>query len=128
LIRLPYQTNILYHWDSVLYARALVDFDVSESQPHPPGYLFYVGAARLAQLVFGDANASLVAVSLLGGALAVLLTYLVGRQLYGRGAAVAAALLLAAAPPFWLYSGVAYPYTVLACGSLALAGLAVAYW
>jgi 4-amino-4-deoxy-L-arabinose transferase-like glycosyltransferase len=127
-MRLPYQTNTLYHWDSVLYARALAAFDVSESQPHPPGYLFYVGTARLAQLALGDANASLVAVSLLAGALAVLLTYLVGRQLFGRGVGVAAALLLATAPPFWLYSGVAYPYTVLAAGSLALAGLAVAYW
>ncbi|HLH21877.1 MAG TPA: glycosyltransferase family 39 protein [Chloroflexota bacterium] len=127
-MRLPYQTNTLYHWDSVLYARALAAFDVSESQPHPPGYLFYVGAARLAQLALGDANASLVAVSLLGGALAVLLTYVVGRQLFGRGAGIAAALLLATAPPFWLYSGVAYPYTVLASGSLALAGLTVAYW
>jgi 4-amino-4-deoxy-L-arabinose transferase-like glycosyltransferase len=128
LMRWPYQTTTLYHWDSVLYARALASFDVSESQPHPPGYLFYVGAARLAQLLLGDANASLVAVSLLGGALAVLLAYLVGRQLFGRGAGVAAALLLATAPPFWLYSGVAYPYTLLASGSLALAGLAVAYW
>ena len=128
LVRLPYQTNSLYHWDSVLYARALAAFDVSESQPHPPGYLLYVGAARLAALVLGDANASLVAVSLIAGALAVLLTYVVGRQLFGRGAGIAAALLLATAPPFWLYSGVAYPYTVLAAGSLALAGLGVAYW
>ncbi len=128
LMRLPYQTNTLYHWDSVLYARALAHFDVSESQPHPPGYLFYVGAARLAQLALGDANASLVAVSLLAGALAVALTYLVGRRLYGRGTGIAAALLLATAPPFWLYAGVAYPYTVLAAGSLALAGLALAHW
>jgi hypothetical protein len=128
LMRVPYQTGTLYHWDSVLYARALADFDVSESQPHPPGYLFYVGAARLVQLALGDPNASLVAISLLGGALAVLLTYLVGRQLFGRGAGIAAALLLATAPPFWLYSGVAYPYTLLASGSVALAGLAVAYW
>jgi hypothetical protein len=128
LMRLPYQTNTLYHWDSVLYARALADFDVSQSQPHPPGYPFYVGAARLSQLALGDANASLVAVSLLGGALAVLLTYLVGRQLFGRGVGVAAALILATAPPFWLYGGVAYPYTLLASGSVALAGLAVAYW
>src|SRR5579885_2931391 len=67
-IRLPFQTTVLYHWDSVLYARALAGFDVSESRPHPPGYLLYVGAARLAQLVLHDASASLVAVSQLGGA------------------------------------------------------------
>jgi Dolichyl-phosphate-mannose-protein mannosyltransferase len=127
-MRLPFQTVVLYHWDSVLYALALSDFDVAESRPHPPGYLFYVATARLAQLVLGDANASLVAVSLVGGALAVALTYLLGRQLYGRGVGIAAALLLAAAAPFWYYSGVAYPYTVLASGSVGLALLAVRYW
>jgi hypothetical protein len=127
-MRLPFQTVVLYHWDSVLYALALTDFDVAESRPHPPGYLFYVATARLAQLALGDANASLVAVSLVGGALAVALTYLLGRQLYGRGVGVAAALLLAAATPFWYYSGVAYPYTLLASGSVGLALLAVRYW
>ena len=128
LMRLPYQTATLYHWDSVLYARALAQFDVAESQPHPPGYLFYVGAARLAQVALGDANASLVAVSVLGGMLAVGLVYLLGRHLYGRAVGVAAGLLLASAPTFWFYSGVAYPYTLLAAGSVGLAGLAVAYW
>src|SRR5437868_8685937 len=83
-LRLPFQTTVLYHWDSVLYARALAGFDVSESQPHPPGYLFYVAAARVAQLVLGDPNASLVAVSMLAAALTVVGVYLVGRYLYGR--------------------------------------------
>ncbi len=127
-IRLPFQTTVLYHWDSVLYARALAGFDVSESRPHPPGYLLYVGAARLAQLVLHDANASLVAVSQLGGALAVVFVYLLARQFYGRATALLAALLLATAPSFWYYSGVAYPYTVLASGSVGLAALGVAYW
>ncbi len=127
-MRLPFQTTVLYHWDSVLYALALADFNVAESRPHPPGYPFYVATARVAQLVLHDANASLVAVSLASGALAVALTYLVGRALYGRGVGGGAALLLAAATPFWYYSGVAYPYTVLASGSLALAGLGLAYW
>ncbi|HLI27175.1 MAG TPA: hypothetical protein VKZ60_08900 [Chloroflexota bacterium] len=127
-IRLPFQTTVLYHWDSVLYARALNQFDVSQSQPHPPGYLFYVLVARGAQVLLHDPNASLVAVSLAGGALAVALTYLAGRLLFGRLVGVLAALLLAVAPPFWYYSGVAYPYTVLAAGSAGLAVAGVAYW
>jgi hypothetical protein len=128
VMRLPFQTTVLYHWDSVLYARALAGFDVSESQPHPPGYLFYVAVARAAQLVLSDPNGSLVAVSMLAAALTVVGVYLVGRCLYGRDVAIAAALLLATATPFWYYSGVAYPYTVLAGGSAALAGLGAAYW
>ena len=127
-MRLPYQSATLYHWDSVLYARALAEFDVSESQPHPPGYLFYVGAARLAQVALGDANASLVAVSLVGGVVAVALVYLLGRLLYGRAVGAVAGMLLATAPTFWFYSGVAYPYTLLAAGSVGLAALALVYW
>lgn len=128
VIRLPFQTTVLYHWDSVLYARALTQFDVSQSQPHPPGYLFYVLAALLAQVALREPNSSLVAVSLAGGALAVALTYLAGRLLFGRLTGALAALLLAVAPPFWFYSGVAYPYTVLAAGSAGLAVVAVLYW
>ena len=33
-MRLPFQTVGLYHWDSVLYALALSDFNVAESRPH----------------------------------------------------------------------------------------------
>ena len=127
-MRLPFQTTVLYHWDSVLYARALAEFDVSQSQPHPPGYLFYVLAGRLGQGLLHDPNAGLVAVSLVGGALAVGLTYLAGRLLFNRAVGALAAILLAVAPPFWYYSGVAYPYTVLAAGSAGLAAASVAYW
>lgn len=126
-MRLPFQTTMLYHWDSVLYARALAHFDVSESQPHPPGYLLYVGTARAVQLVLGDANRSLVAVSLLASLMAVGLLYLLALRMFSRWVAVAAALLLATAPTFWFYSGVAYPYTALAAASIGLVGLAVAY-
>ncbi|MBI4492168.1 MAG: DUF2723 domain-containing protein [Chloroflexi bacterium] len=123
-LRLPFQAEALYAWDSVLYARALDGFNVVDGRPHPPGYLFYVGLARAIEALVGDPNRSLVLASLLGGALAVGLLALLGRLLVGWPAALVAAALLAASPLFWFYSEVAYPYTVLAAGAIALALLA----
>ena len=68
LVRLPFGSEYLWAWDSVLYARALEDFDVSAGRPHPPGYLFYVLSARVAAFLTGDANAGLVLVSIVAGA------------------------------------------------------------
>src|SRR2546423_1475697 len=44
--RLPFVTNDLWAWDSVLYARALeqgfhVGFHLADQRPQAPGYLFY---------------------------------------------------------------------------------------
>ena len=46
--RWPYRARMLYNWDAVQFALALTEFDVAKHQPHPPGYLLYVGLGRLA--------------------------------------------------------------------------------
>src|SRR5947207_872187 len=70
LSRLPFVADRLWEWDSVLYARALehgfhVDAVLAGMRPHPPGYIFYVGAADVAKLVGLDSDHALVAVSVL---------------------------------------------------------------
>jgi hypothetical protein len=116
--RWPMRTRVLAYWDSILYARALDAFTIVLHQPQPPGYFFYVQAARLARWLTGaDANGAYVWVSLAA-------VYLVATALYGRAAGLAAALLTLTAVAPWAYSGVAYPYTVLALGSTLLGGLA----
>jgi 4-amino-4-deoxy-L-arabinose transferase-like glycosyltransferase len=126
LTRLPFVTHSLWAWDSVLYARALeqgfhVDHVFAEQRPHPPGYLFYVGLAALFRSALGDANAALVAVSLLGTLLAVVAVFLLGRRFGGTRAGTIAALAFALNPVVWLYGEVAYPYTLLAFLVAALA-------
>ena len=126
--RLPFATQTLWAWDSVLYARALehgfhVDFDLADQRPHAPGYLLYVAAAWLARAVVVDSNAALVLVSMLASAAAAALLYLFARRFVSRGASLAAAAAFAASPLTWTYSEVAYPYAVLALGSVTLAAL-----
>ena len=45
---------MLYNWDAVQFALALREFDVAKHQPHPPGYLLYVGLGRLLNASLGD--------------------------------------------------------------------------
>ena len=120
----PMRTRVLAFWDSILYARALQEFTIVAHQPQPPGYFFYVMAGRLARALGApDANMAYVFVSLAATALLVPVIYLVGVWLYSRAVGLGAALLAATAVAPWAYSGIAYPYTVLALGSAVLGGL-----
>jgi hypothetical protein len=125
LVRLPFATTQLWAWDSVLYARALelgfhVDADPSGSRPHPPGYIWYVGAAQLARAVLDDSNAALVLLSIVASAAGAALLWLLASRWVRPGTAIVIALAFAASPLVWTYSEVAYPYTLLALVSLVL--------
>ena len=124
--RLPFATHILWAWDSVLYARALeqgfhVGVDLADQRPHPPGYLFYVGAAAAARLFTGDSNAALVVISVLASGLTAAAVYLLCRKYADRALAVVVALGAATAPLVWTYSEIAMPYALLGLLSIALA-------
>lgn len=128
LSRVPFRSSFFYAWDSVLYTRALDDFDVTLHQPQPPGHIFYVGLIKMANALIGDPNAAMVWVSILAAAGAVVALYALGRRMFGRGVGLAAALMLATSLSFWAYSEVAYPYTLLALLSVAIAGLVYRTW
>ncbi|HEX9437497.1 MAG TPA: hypothetical protein VGA16_10125 [Candidatus Limnocylindria bacterium] len=112
--RAVFASGYLWAWDSVLYARAIGDFDVASGRPHPPGYLFYVLLARAATWSTGEANAGLVLVSMIAGAATCAAGFLIGARIFGAAVGVLAAAILIADPLLWHYSEVAYPYTVLA--------------
>jgi hypothetical protein len=131
LSRLPFVSQHLWAWDSVLYARALedgfhVDYALAGQRPHPPGYLLYVATAAVARLVTLDSNAALVAVSAIASALAVAALFLFARRLVPDDIAAIAALGFALDPLVWQYSVVAYPYTLLSLLSIALVACFVA--
>lgn len=125
LTRIPFQTDNLWAHDSVLYARAIERFDPLDQRPQPPGYLYYVLLLRAVYAVTADANRAMTLVSLLAGASAIALLYLLAARLYDERTARASAIFLLTAVTFWAYGGVAYPYTLLAALSI---GCALLFW
>lgn len=126
--RIPFASQTLWAWDSVLYARALeqgyqVGVELVDQRPHPPGYIFYVGAAAAIRFLTHDSNAALVAVSVIASALTASAVYLLCRRFAERPLGVVAALGAAAAPLAWTYGEVAMPYALLGLLSVVLATL-----
>jgi hypothetical protein len=119
--RIPFQSHLLHHWDSVNFALGMEQFDVRLHQPHPPGYLLYVLLGRLVNLLVGDANASLVWISVVFGGLTVPVVYLLGRRLFGQTEAAISALFALTSPAFWFYGEVALTYILEAFFVTAIA-------
>ncbi|MCI0545980.1 MAG: DUF2723 domain-containing protein [Candidatus Rokubacteria bacterium] len=124
LSRWPYRARMLYNWDAVQFALALQEYDIAKHQPHPPGYLLYVGLARLLNAPLADPTAAYVALAMLMSAATTITVYYLARALYDRLTAAAAAALLAASPLFWFYGSVGLSYAAEAFGASLVALLA----
>jgi 4-amino-4-deoxy-L-arabinose transferase-like glycosyltransferase len=101
------RSHWLDDWDSVNFALALDDFDVTRHRPHPPGYPLYIAAGKFAQVFVADHAAALTLVSALAGAAVASMVYLLDRRYEDRSAALCATLIMALSPLFWLQSGLA---------------------
>jgi len=110
LSRWPYRARMLYNWDAVQFALALHEFDVAKHQPHPPGYLLYVGLGRLLNASLADPTLAYVALAMLFSAGSTFVLYWLARRLYDRATALIAASLLAVSPLFWFYGSVGLTY------------------
>ncbi len=111
LSRLPFRARMLYNWDAVQFALALREYDIGKHQPHPPGYILYVGLGRLANAWLGDPNAAYVVLAVAFSGLTTFVVFYLGCAMYGRATAVAAAAALAVSPLFWFYGSVGLSYT-----------------
>jgi hypothetical protein len=94
-------------WDSVQFALALDDFDVTRHQPHPPGYPVYIAAGKLIHLIVADHAAALTLLSSLSGAAVAAMFYILSRRYLVWSTALCATIILALMPLFWLQAGLA---------------------
>src|SRR5881628_4188550 len=124
LSRLPYRARMLYNWDAVQFALALREFDVAKHQPHPPGYLLYVLLGRLLNAWLGDPTFAYVGLAMLFSAATTFVVFWLGKRLYDRVTATAAAALLAVSPLFWFYGSVGLTYAGEAFGASLVAAFA----
>jgi hypothetical protein len=99
--RWPVRVGSLEELDSANYALAVREFSIAKHQPHPPGYLFFVGAARFVHLWISDPIEALTAVQVMSGALAVMLFYALLRLCMPPIWTLGATLLLTFSTPVW---------------------------
>jgi hypothetical protein len=119
--RWPYRARMLYNWDAVQFALALREFDIAKHQPHPPGYLLYVLLGRLLNAWLGDPTFAYVGLAMLFSAGTTFIVFWLGKRLYDRVVATAAAALLAVSPLFWFYGSVGLTYAGEAFGASLIA-------
>lgn len=112
LSRIPFRSRILYHWDSVNFAYAMREFNVAKEQPQPPGYIVYVWLCRAVDLLFGDPQTTMVWISIVASALAVVALYYLGKAMFDARTGLIAALLLATSPLVWFYGEIALPHSL----------------
>ncbi|MDH4135289.1 MAG: glycosyltransferase family 39 protein [Anaerolineae bacterium] len=108
--RLPFRSQIMYHWDCINFAMALQEFNLAKDQPHPPGYILYVYLGRLVNSIVPDRAVALTLISIVSGALAVVALFYLGRAIFNRKVGLIGALLLASCPLFWFYGEISLPH------------------
>jgi hypothetical protein len=112
ITRFVFRSHYLYDIDSVNFALALKRFDPSVHQPHPPGYFLYVYLGRMANVVFHDANAALVAMGIVFSCGAVAMIYAFTGDWFGRNAALFSGMIFVFSPLAWFHGTVALTYIV----------------
>jgi hypothetical protein len=120
LTRTVFRSRFLYDLDSVNFALALQRFDPAVHQPHPPGYFLYVCLGKLSNAMFHDANAALVAISILASCGTVAMIHLLASTWFGCSPARFAGLIFICSPLAWFHGTVALTYIVEACFSVVI--------
>jgi hypothetical protein len=127
--RLPFIPGQLYSFDEINLVYSMDKLDIRVSQPQPPGYPLFVAQMHLMRwLRFVRPESNLIALSILGSALALLALVWCGDRIFGGRTGLYAALLLAMHPSFW-YAGLSSALRIqLALVSAVVAGCAWQAW
>lgn len=112
LTRLPFQSQLLYHWDSVNMAYGIIDYNVLEGAPHFPGYIVYIAIAQLVNRLFNDPQTTMVVISTVSSGLAVSAMFYLGRAMFNTTTGIIAALFTMTSPLIWFYGEIALPHSL----------------
>jgi hypothetical protein len=121
ITRIPFASRFLYHMDSVQFALALDNYNITVHQPHPPGYFLYVMLGRLVHLFIDAANDVYIFISILFSGLTVLAVFYLGKALFDLRGGFLAAVFALSSPNLWFHGEVALSYVVEAFLSTAVA-------
>ena len=102
--------RFLYSGDSVNYALALDNYDITLHQPHPPGYALYILLAKPIHWLTGDANVALVIISIILSVALVYAVFYFAKTVYEERVAWMSVFLLMSSPMVWFHGQIALNY------------------
>lgn len=109
--RTPFVSKILYSWDAVQFSLALEKFNLQQHQPHPPGYILYIGLGKIINFFIDNPNNIYIIISILASFVIAILFYKFCKLLFNdKKFAIIATLVLIFIPYFWYYGEVASSY------------------
>jgi hypothetical protein len=112
LTRLPFQSQYLYHWDSVNMAFGMMDFDVLDGAPQFPGYIVYIVLAQALNSLVNDHQTTMLIIGIISSGLAVVAMFYLGRDMFNPTTGLIAALFIMTSPLVWFYGEIALPHTM----------------
>lgn len=118
------RSQYFYHWDGVQFGLALEHFDLSQHQPHPPGYILYIALGRIVNFFVNDPHTTLILLSILFSIGTFIVLFYFARSIFGKTNAYLSALFLIFVPIFLFHGSVALVYAVEAFWVILLAYLA----
>ncbi|MBD3853677.1 MAG: hypothetical protein IFJ96_02755, partial [Acidobacteria bacterium] len=122
--RFAYLANGPWEWDETLFARGILHFELAAHFPHPPGFPGWLAIGQALMPIVGDPLLALQLASAAFSVIALWLLAALGRRVAPPAVAVAAALVVLAAPGPWLYAVRGFSTTaaaVLALGAAVVA-------
>ena len=123
--RFAWLANGPWEWDETIFARGILHFELAAHFPHPPGFPGWLAIGHLLDLVTGDPLLALQLASAAASVAALWLLSALGRKVAPPTVAVAAALVVLAAPGPWLYSVRGFSTTTASVFVLSAAVVAV---
>jgi hypothetical protein len=114
-----------WEWDEIIFARGILHFELAAHFPHPPGFPGWLAVGHLLTLLTRDPLLSLQIASAASSVAALWLLSALGRKVASPAVAVAAALVVLAAPGPWLYSVRGFSTTAASVFVLSAAVVAV---
>lgn len=126
-LHLPFLPSSLEDLDSINFALGIRDYDISQHQPHPPGYPLFVGAAKLLYAAGLSEVHALSLLAVIGGAVGVFacmaLFTAIARERREHPHIWLAVLIVTACPLFWFTAARPLSDTVGLGASIGVQGL-----
>lgn len=110
ITRIPFTSKYLFEWDSVNYALGFEKYNIILHQPHPPGYILFIGLGKGINWIFNDANTTLLVISVIFSILTTVLLYFLAKEMFSRKIALISSILLIFNPLFWFYGEITTIY------------------